>query len=544
MTAPGATTVLIGQVLVSASPTELRTAEAVGLADGRVVAAGRREEVLHAAVRGAEVRDFGEMAIVPGLCDFHLHLVGMARARREVRLDEARTADELIATMATAARALAPDGWLRGRGWLDAVLAATDLRQLDEAIGRRPALVSSHDGHSAWASPAALARAGIGSATDDPAGGRLERGQRGAPNGILRERAVNLLEDVAAGLAGPDLEAALRETLGALAELGITAAVDAGDATAEGGSGAYAGLGDSASVLLESSAVDGHLRLWANLPGAALGWAAEAGLHTGDAVPERRTVHIGWAKLFVDGALGSRTAALFEPYTCGQGPDTGIARLGAGELESLVARARGAGIGLAIHAIGDRGAATVLDALEAGPKRNAAVPPDRMEHLQLLRAQDIRRLAAADVTASLQPIHCASDRELVEACWADRVALAYPWRKLQRAGTRIAFGSDAPIESPNPWLGIFAALHRRFPADGTSDWQPQQAFGFPAALAGYTTGPAAAGGWTDIGHLRPGARADLAVLNVGLERLRRGDDDVADVKSQLTLVDGRPLHSG
>ncbi|HEY7527155.1 MAG TPA: amidohydrolase [Candidatus Limnocylindria bacterium] len=544
MTPPGATTVLIGQVLVSASPTELRTAEAVGLADGRVVAAGRRGDVLDAAARGAEVHDFGAMAIVPGLCDFHLHLVGMARARREVRLDEARTAEDLVAAMTTAADGLPPNGWLRGRGWLDAVLAATDLGRLDEAIGRRPALVSSHDGHSAWASPAALARAGVGAATDDPPGGRLERDGRGAPNGILRERAVDLLEGVAEGLAGPDLDAALRETLRELGELGVTAAVDAGDATADGGSGAYAGLGESASVLLGSSAVDGRLRVWANLPAAAIGWASEAGLRSGDAVPDRDTVRVGWAKAFVDGALGSRTAALFEPYTCGEAADTGIARLTAVDLDALVASARAAGISLAIHAIGDRGAATVLDALEHGAERRAAVPPDRMEHLQLLRSEDIPRLVAANVTASVQPIHCASDRELVEACWADRAALAYPWRDLQRTGARIAFGSDAPIESPNPWLGMFAACHRRFPADGTPDWQPQQALDAAAALAGYTAGPAAAGGWTDLGHLQPGARGDLAVLNVSLERLRQGDDGLAGVQSQLTLLDGRPIHAG
>jgi predicted amidohydrolase YtcJ len=540
MTTPRATTVLIGQVLVSAEPTGLRTAEAIALADGQVVAAGGRDEVLNAAAPGAEVRDFGPVAIVPGLCDFHLHLVGMAHARREVRLDDVTTPDELITAMATAAARLPPDGWLRGRGWHDAVLAATDLARLDEAIGRRPALVSSHDGHSAWASSAALARAGVDASTADPAGGRLERGSAGAPNGILRERAVDLVEGIAGAPAGAELETALAETLAELAAAGITAAVDAGDATAEGGSGTYAALGDSASTLLSSSVVDGRLRLWANLPAAAIGAAAETGLRSGAALPGRRTVRIGWAKAFVDGALGSRTAALFAPYTCGEPGDTGIARMTPEELDALVAAARSADIGLAIHAIGDRGAAMVLEALERGPRRRPDVPADRMEHLQLLRLEDARRLAAADVTASIQPIHCASDRALVDACWADRTARAYPWGDLQAAGTRLAFGSDAPIESANPWRGVFAALHRRFPADGTPDWQPQQALDITAALAGYTSGPAAAGGWTEIGHLRPGARGDLAVLSVGLEALLRGDDELAAVQSQLTLVDGQP----
>jgi predicted amidohydrolase YtcJ len=544
MIPPRATTVLIGQVLVSAEAGGLRTAEAVGLADGRVVVVGSRDDVLGAAAPGADVRDFGGAAIVPGLCDFHLHLLGMARSRREVRLDEARTGDGLIAAMATAARALPSDAWLRGRGWQDAVLAATDLDRLDDAIEHRPALVSSHDGHSAWASPAAMARAGVDPSTRDPAGGRLERDGRGAANGILRERAVDLVESVAGALGGAALEDALGETLAELAGLGITAAVDAGDATADGGSGPYAGLGDSASTLLRSPSVDGRLRLWANVPAAAISEAASLGLRSGDPLPDRRTVRIGWAKAFADGALGSRTAATFDPYTCGEAGDTGLARFTGGELDALVVAARGAGIGLAIHAIGDRGAAMVLDALERGPQRSAAVPPDRMEHLQLLRPQDIARLSAADVTASLQPIHCASDRSLVDACWADRAALAYPWRELADAGTRLAFGSDAPIESANPWLGMFAALHRRLAGDGTPDWQPRQALHVTAALAGYMAGPAAAGGWTELGHLRPGARADLAVLTVGLDSLRRGEDDLADVRSQLTLLDGQPTHVG
>ena len=541
MTAPRSSTVLLGQVMVSATPAGIRTVEGVGLADGRVVASGSRADVLASAAPRAKVQDFGTAAIVPGLCDFHLHLVGMARARREVRLDEARSADAVLAAMGEAAARLPADGWLRGRGWQDAALAATDLARLDEVIGYRPALVYSHDGHSAWASPAALAAAGVTAGTADPAGGRVERDGSGEPNGILRERAVDLIDPVAGGLTGADLEGALRETVAELASLGITSAVDAGDASADGGAGRYAALGDRASILLESNVVDGRLRLSANMPADAIGQAVTQDLRTGDAVVGRQTVHVGWAKVFADGALGSRTAALFEPYTCGEPEDVGIARLSTEELDAIVMAARDAGIGLAIHAIGDRAAASVLDALERWPQREAD-PPDRLEHLQLLRPGDVSRLAAGNLTASIQPVHCASDRELVERCWADRAALAYPWRDLQRAGARLAFGSDAPIESPNPWVGVFAAVHRRFPGDGTPDWQPQQALDVATALAGYTTGAATAAGWPDRGHLRPGAHADLAVLNRSLADLLRGDDDLAAVGAQLTLLAGNEIH--
>jgi predicted amidohydrolase YtcJ len=139
-------------------------------------------------------------------------------------------------------------------------------------------------------------------------------------------------------------------------------------------------------------------------------------------------------------------------------------------------------------------------------------------------------------------VHCAADRPMVEACWADRMADAYPFAALRAAGAQLAFGSDAPIESPNPWIGVFAAVHRRFPRDGTADWQAQQAIGVEAALGGYTLGPALAAGLADEGHLRPGARADLAVLNIDLETLLRADDALADVGAELTVVGGQEVH--
>jgi predicted amidohydrolase YtcJ len=258
-------------------------------------------------------------------------------------------------------------------------------------------------------------------------------------------------------------------------------------------------------------------------------------------VGESTTVRAGWAKAYADGALGSRTAALFEPYTCAPG-DAGILRLEPEALDDLLARSRRAGIGLAVHAIGDRAAAAVLDAMDRAGPVGHGLPPHRIEHLQLLRAEDRARLARLDVTASVQPVHCAADREHVERCWRDRAALAYPWRSLAEAGTRLAFGSDAPIESPNPWHGMFAAVHRRLPGDGTRDWRADEALSPAAALAGYTTGPAAAGGHHDEGHLRPGAVADLAVLDVDRATLEAADERLGAVRSVLTLVGGTEVH--
>ncbi len=511
--------------------------------DGRVVATGEREELLATAGRRTRIIDEPQLAVVPGMHDFHLHLVGMARLRRELRLDGLR-GSELGAAVRRAAAELPAQGWLRGRGWSEEALQADALPQLAEAAHSRPALLYSHDTHSAWASPLALAAAGIGATTADPPGGRIERDASGRPTGVLRERATDLVESVAGRLRGPALERALDEAVGELLAWGVTSVVDAGDTTAENGTGSHAALGDRASLLVAAAPrLDGRLRVAIGLPASAIAAAAELGLATGRPVGGHATIHTGWAKAYADGALGSRTAALFAPYTCGSG-DAGILRLEAAEVDALLVAARRHGIGLAVHAIGDRAAATALDALERVPAREAGVPPDRIEHLQLLRDEDLPRLAALDITASIQPVHAASDREMVEACWADRLRLAYPWRSLAGAGTRLAFGSDAPIETPNPWVGVFAALHRRFPADERGDWQPAQALDVRAALAAYTTAAARAAGRHDHGHLEVGAVADLAVLNVDLAGLLAGDERLADVRSRVTLLAGREVHRG
>ena len=185
--------------------------------------------------------------------------------------------------------------------------------------------------------------------------------------------------------------------------------------------------------------------------------------------------------------------------------------------------------------------AATLDAIARAPRRRSGTPPDRIEHAQLVRLADFGRFAELGVTASIQPLHCASDRLLAEALWPDRLDHAYAWRSLANAGARLAFGSDAPIEAPNPWHGIFAASHRRFPGDGKTDWQPAERLDPATALAAYTRGPAIAIGRPDEGFLRVGALADMAVLNIDLATLLAGDERLAGVRSEMTLVQGREV---
>ncbi len=337
---------------------------------------------------------------------------------------------------------------------------------------------------------------------------------------------------------GEALRTALEATLTELRSYGITGASEAGDYTDRNGIGADADLGDSYSTLTDlADVLDGRFRMTLGIPVDAIPAATARGLRTAAPLAHRRTMRFGWAKEYADGALGSGTAALFHPRSCGD-QDPGILRVQPADLDALFAAARPARIGLAIHAIGDRAAATVLDAVERAPARLPGVPKDRMEHLQLMRASDRHRLARLGVIASIQPIHAAADRDLVEECWDGRQDDAYAWRGLVDARALLAAGSDAPVESVNPWLGVFAALHRRLPTDARGDWRSTEALGIVEALHAYTLGPALACDANDEGHLRPGARADLAVLNVELDALLSGEVDHAAIRAESLVIDG------
>ncbi len=534
MSVPTAEIVIRGQIVLAANAEGLETAEAIAIADGRVIEVGRHDEV--AVPPGARLIDVRDSAVIPGLHDFHIHLVDLARSTLAVTFNDLPDGAAVVARLRAAAAELAPDAWVRGRGWSEQQLAGMSSR-LDEAVDGRPAYLMSHDGHSAWASRAALEMAGIRGEMADPDGGRLERDEHGESNGILRERAMDLVAPLVSRLTGTALREPLDRTLRELASLGITGASEAGDYTDRNGIGADADLGDSASNLSDlGDLIDDRLRLSIGIPADAIPAAIARGLRTGTAMVGRRTMRIGWAKHYTDGALGSGTAALFTPDG-----DRGILRVSPGRLAADAAMARRAGIGLALHAIGDRAVAVALDALEHAPARGDDGPSDRLEHVQLVRPEDAARLSQLGVVASIQPIHAAADRDLVDGHWAERADDAYAWRRLLGHGTVLAAGSDAPVESVNPWLGCYAAVHRSFPGDARGDWRSDQAMQFSEALRAYTLGPASALGAADEGHLRVGARADLAVLTTDLASLLEAGAALAEVGSELTLVDGREV---
>lgn len=493
------------------------------IGDGRVLALGREADVAGIARPGTVPIDAGESTVTPGLTDSHIHLCAWARSLHEIPLEGARSAAAVADRVAMRARdtegVLVGRGW-EPHGWPDAPHRAL----LDRAAGERPVVLHSKDFHAVWVNSAALRAAGIARKTPDPPGGVIERDASGEPTGILREHAVRA---IAAIEGGPGLTpAALAGAVRRLHAAGVTAVHDF--------------EGDEAFSRLEAMARSAgpRVRVLMHLPHAGLEPALARGLASGTGDDFFR---VGAVKLFADGTLGSRTAALLEPEaeTGGRGMDL----IEPGDLVEIAGRALAGGVAVAVHAIGDRAVRHTLDAFEAAGERLARPRlPSRIEHLQLVSGDDFARLSRLGVAASMQPRHAVSDMELADRAWGGRCERAYAWRRMLEQGVRLAFGSDAPVEAPDPAEGLRCATTRRrndgTPAEG---WIAAQRLSLNQALSCYTSEPAhLAGSRPRLGSLAPGSRADLVVWSDDLHAL----DPMALSGSRpvLTMLDGEVVY--
>jgi predicted amidohydrolase YtcJ len=353
-----------------------------------------------------------------------------------VKLGGAKDVREVLARVGSWARGLPKDAWVVGGGWYNDEWADPALptrRQLDAVVGGRPAYLGRKDGHSAWVSSAALQLAGIDRTTEDPPGGTIDRDDAGEPTGILRETAMGMVSTIHPHVDGRELDAAMARALADLSRLGVTA-VHSMDSSR--GFGSLQRLHASARL---------PLRVTYNLPVADLPYAERMGVRSGWGDGWLR---IWGVKAFLDGSLGSRTAEMLD--------GSGTARLSQPDLVDVVERCARAELNVCLHAIGDGAVRRALDAL--APQRNAWKRwRPRIEHAQCVNPRDMTRMGRLGVIASMQPIHALADRELADASWPAVAQNAYAWRALERAGVRLAFGSDAPVETADPLLGIEAA---------------------------------------------------------------------------------------
>ncbi|MEO3871083.1 amidohydrolase [Nonomuraea sp. B12E4] len=495
-------------------------AEALAADGAEIVAIGTEAEVRAAAGGGAELVDLDGAAVIPGLYDAHIHTANYARELSQVDLRRARSLEEALAAIAGHAARLAPGAWLAGGRWNSNVWdrpVQPDRYALDSVCPDRPAALPSVDGHTVWANSRALRLAGIDRTTPDPVGGQIVRDEDGEPTGILRESASYPLRDmVAAGDLVDELRAAQEELLA----LGLTSVhdIDGEDCRA-----AYLRLRDEGGL---------KLRVHKAIPVGHLEAAIDEGRRTGDGDDWFRT---GPVKLFSDGALGSHTCHMIEGFA-GDEDNHGIAVTPYDDLVKLIRTASAAGIAVATHAIGDRANRLVIDAYEEAGR--PAGLRHRIEHAQHLRRSDITRMARLGIVASMQPVHCTSDMDLVQALIGGHDLASYAWRTMLNAGVPLAFGSDAPVEHPNPFVALHAAVTRtRTDGHPPGGWQPEQRLGVGEALLAHTLGSAyAAGEEGRKGVLAPGRLADL--IAVDTDPFTADIDSIPHTKVLTSVVGG------
>ncbi len=507
-------------------------ADALLAREGRILRLGSSAECRREARPGARHLDAKDGCAVPGLADAHGHVVLHARALEEVRcagsLDEA----ECAGRAAERARALPPGAWVRGRGWDEDRWPGRRLpseRTLSAAVPDHPVLLERVDGHAAWVNARALALAGIGPDTPDPAGGRILRDAQGRPEGVLVDAAQDLVHACIPHPSGRELERLILAGLEDLARFGLTAVHDAGCTSSV--LRAYARLASADRL---------PLRVYAMIDGGQPEGSLAAELARWSAAPSTGRLDVRAVKLFADGALGSRGAALLDGYADDPG-NHGLFLLPPPALRERVARVARAGFQPAVHAIGDAACRAVLQVFAAVAKElDLARLRPRVEHLQIVRSEDLPLLRESRAVASMQPVHATSD-----AAWiAGRVgegtpALrgAYAWRQVLRTGAPLALGSDFPVESPDPRLGLYAAEARRR-AGAAGPWAPEERLAREEALRGFTWGAAYASFAEDRrGMLREGADADLTLF--GEDVMALPVERLLEAPLTATVVGGR-----
>jgi hypothetical protein len=509
-------------------------AEAMAIRGGRVLFVGSSRGAL--AARGPQTRviDAAGAAIVPGIADAHVHLLDLGMALRSVDLVGSKSLDEVVARIAARARDLPAGTWITGNGWDQNDWADTRMPShdaLSRAVPRHPVLVSRVDGHAALANATALRLAGITAQTPDPQGGRIEHGASGEVTGVLVDNAAGLVS----GKIPADTHDDVRDaTLAAIREAnrhGLTSIHDAG-------------VGAPVIDIYEELARAGQfsLRNYVMMQGDDSTLARyirrgpQAALYDGH-------LWIRAIKIVADGALGSRGAALLDPYS--DAPSTsGIVRAPQARIQDVAERALRAGFQLNVHAIGDRGNRIVLDAFEAALKRvPTADHRFRVEHAQILHHDDIPRFAQLDVIPSMQATHQTSDMY-----WASnrlgyaRALGAYAWRSLLNTGVIIPNGTDFPVESVNPFFTFHASVTRQdsdnWPAGG---WFPQERMTREEALKSITLWPAfAAFQERDMGSLAAGKFADFVILDRDIMTV--APELLAGTQVVATYISGRPVY--
>lgn len=501
-----------------------KRAQAVAVENGIITDIGANIKINNLRRRGYKIFDLKARFVLPAFTDAHLHLMAVGLFSRQVNLDGVDSLDKAVSIIKKAASKLKPGQWLKGRGWNKNLwgIGLPDKTILDK-ITDNPVALDSKDWHLLWVNSAALSYCNIDRDTPDPPGGVIEKDDKGEPMGIIKEKAINIVYDRWPALSSDEKIDSIIEAQKRLLKFGIV------------------GVGDFdtrpifINELLEMEKEDKlELRVCKMIHENDLDNAIRSGLRTGKGSEHFR---IGYLKLFSDGALGSQTALMFRPYK-GNKSNYGAERLTLDQMEDHVSKAVRNGISVAVHAIGDKANFQSINALGKYSRsftKSRLMP--RIEHAQILRRKDLALFKKFGITASVQPIHATSDRDVADEHWGKRARYAYAFRSLLDYEVGLAFGSDAPIENADPVAGIHAAVTRKRANEDRPAWYPEENIPVTKAVEAYTVDSARACCFEDIaGSIEIGKRADFAVLSDDVIRMK--PSDIYKSENLATIIEG------
>lgn len=499
---------------------------------GRITAVGSAAEVTAKAPAARQV-DMQGRTVLPGLIDAHGHVFGLGAMLTQLDLAGTTSLADALKAIGAYAQANPGQGWLLGRGWNQEnwkLGRFPTAAELDAVVADRPVWLERVDGHAGWANAKTLALAGITDSTPDPVGGKIVRDARGKATGVLVDAAQDLVGKVVPRVDEAQARRMLDEALGEMARVGLTGAHDAGVNVLQ-------------DRLYRDYADHGRLsaRIYGMIAGAERDFdqLSKAGplKDYGNGMYALRAV-----KLYADGALGSRGAALLQPYS-DEPHSRGLLFHKNAEIDAMMTKVMKKGYQVNVHAIGDAGNRQILDVYAKELKATgSAAQRHRIEHAQVVALADIPRFKSLGIIPSMQPTHATSDKNMAEQRLGHaRIQGAYAWRSFLQQGSRIACGSDFPVESPNPFFGIHAAVTRQDAAgQPIAGWYPEQEMSLKEAFRCFTLDAAYAGHQENaVGSLETGKWADFIVIDRDLFRM--SPYDIYKTGVLETWVAGRPV---
>ena len=525
-----------GYVATQIPHAPLATAVAVG--QGCILAVGGNDDVLNTAGPETARIDLDGRLVVPGFIDTHIHFYEWALQRQRLKLEDVTSHEELLGRVHEAAQGLPANQWVLGQGWNESDWTETRMptrSALDQAAPANPVLLWRCDMHLAALNSVALELAGIHAGTPDPPEGHIDRDPTGAPTGILRELAINLVRRIITPPETPQVLEAFESASKALYRRGVTGIHDVRLMADQDGARAF--------NLFQKLDQDDRLglRCWVTLPGHHLQHIIALGLRTGFGNDKLR---IGHVKFFSDGGMGARTAWMIDPYL---DAGYGMPLMDMETLSNDIGEADAAGLSVMVHAVGDRAnreLVNIFETLEARRTQTGSSKPPiahRMEHVQMIRPEDADRLGKLNVALCVTPANMLLDINLIDSAVGQKGRWTYALRRLIDTGAPVMFSSDCPVCDPDPLVGIHAAVTRQR-SDGTpaGGWYPQNCVTVAEAIQAYTSTPAAVHRAFDLGGIAPGKKGDVVILSKNI--LTSPPSRIPKARVDMTIFNGRIVH--